>query len=228
MTQRMHPLLRTIFDTQSVHAADGRESPLRANLPELEGEILQRWVRDARPRSILEIGLAYGISSLFICDAIDDWNGVAYRIVDPHQLSDWQNIGRLNLERAGFAGRFELIEERAEICLPRLLGAGVQIDFAFIDGNHRFEHVMVDFFYVHRMLQTNGVIVFDDADRPGIAKVLSLLRTYPFYEEVPLPTDIAGRRELRLRRMMNVLPARIVAFRKTGPDMRPSHWYVDF
>jgi predicted O-methyltransferase YrrM len=224
----MNHVLRTIFDTQCVIAEDGRTLSLQANLPEIEGEILQHWVRQIQPRCILEIGMAFGISSLFLCDAIANWDNVTYHIVDPFQSSAWSNIGRLNLARAGFADRFNLIEARSEISLPRLLDEGVRIDFAFVDGNHRFEHVMVDSFYLNKMLNVGGAIVFDDVDRPGVAKALAFLRTLPHYEELPLPESIAGRREMRIRRMMNVPQSRITAFRKVRTDGRPPHWYVEF
>jgi hypothetical protein len=36
--------------------------------------------------------------------------------------------------------------------LPRLCAQHERFDFAFIDGNHRFDYVLVDFFYIDKLL----------------------------------------------------------------------------
>lgn len=59
-------------------------------------------------------------------------------------------------------------------------------------------------------------------------KAIVFLRTLPHYEDLPLPKSAAGRREMRVRRMMNVPQSRIAAFRKMRADERPPHWHVDF
>jgi predicted O-methyltransferase YrrM len=224
----MNTILREIFDTKSVRDVGGASVPLHANLPELEGAILSTWVRDVRPKRIIEVGFAFGISTMFICDAIEDWTDVEYDIIDPKQSTDWQDIGRANMSRAGYGDRYRLHEAKSEIALPRMLAEGKRCDFAFIDGMHRFDNAANDFFYVHRMLDIGGVIVFDDVDMPSLTRLTAMIRTFPCYEDVPLPPEMLARRELRLRRMAKVPPSRILGFRKTAKDERKSNWHVEF
>ena len=47
--------------------------------------------------NILEIGLAYGISSLVIINKIIKYNA-NYDIIDPNQSKQWKNIGITNIE----------------------------------------------------------------------------------------------------------------------------------
>lgn len=56
----------------------------------------------------------------------------------------------------------EFYEEPCQLLLPKLLREKRQFDCALIDGDHRFDGVFVDFFYVHRLLRPGGVVIFDD------------------------------------------------------------------
>jgi len=81
-----------------------------------------------------------------------------------------------NLERAGYGGFVEFIEKPSQIALPALVAAGRRIDFAFIDGEHTFDHVLFDFFFIDQLLNVGGVVVFDDAAWPSIRRVRGLSR----------------------------------------------------
>ena len=67
-----------------------------------------------------------------------------------------------NLKRAGYYDRVEFYEEASFECLPKPLARNEKIDFAFLDGQHTFDYVLVDFFYVDKILSVGGIIVFDD------------------------------------------------------------------
>ena len=66
----MNTVLSRILETQTVRTSTGQELPLHSHVEQIEGELLERWISDYKPMSVLEIGLAYGISALYICDAI--------------------------------------------------------------------------------------------------------------------------------------------------------------
>lgn len=224
----MNSLLSTILSERLAYTPDGGTLPLHSHLDRLEGELLQAWLRECAPTNILEIGMAYGISSLFICDAIQQWTGVTYDIVDPFQYRDWHGCGVHHLNLAGFHGKFTLHEKPSEICLPQLLAQGLRLDFAFIDGFHTFDHTLLDFFYVNRMLKVGGVVVFDDVPLPSIQKVLAYIAGYPCYEPLSMPVAFQKHRTIRIRRMMNSPLLRIAGFVKTATDDRPWHWYHEF
>jgi hypothetical protein len=50
-----------------------------------------------------------------------------------------------------------------------------------VDGWHTFDHTLLDFFYINRMLNVNGVVVFDDADMPAVRKCVRYIASYPAY-----------------------------------------------
>jgi predicted O-methyltransferase YrrM len=224
----MNPILAEILATNQVLTANGETLPLHSHLPEIEGAILQGWLHELNPQRVLEIGMAYGISSLYICDALAEVEGLECRIIDPHQHSEWHSVGVANLERAGFGERYRLYAEPSELCLPRLLAEGIALDFAYVDGWHSFDHALVDFFYINRMLRVGGVVVFDDAQLPSITKLAAYIRSYPAYADLPIAESLRTHRGLRVRRMLRAPASRLVAFRKVAADERSWDWFCEF
>ena len=162
----------------------GVELPLKYEVDVNEGGFLQEMVARVKPKSSIEIGCAHGISSTFICEELArSCPGVRHVIVDPFQTTDWRGIGITTLRTAGF-DNFELVEKRSEFVLAELAQAGRKFDFAFIDGWHTFDHTLLDFFYLNRMLNVNGVIVFDDVSMPPVHKCVRYVTGYPAYRVI--------------------------------------------
>jgi hypothetical protein len=103
-------------------------------------------------------------------------------MIDPCQTSEWHGIGLANIQRAGFAGMIELHEKGSEIVLPQFLAEGLKIQAAIIDGYHTFDHALIDFFYINKMLKVGGVVIMDDTEFPSIAQVVDHILTYPSYQ----------------------------------------------
>jgi predicted O-methyltransferase YrrM len=154
-----------------------------------KGEFLWNLIREHHFSKTIEIGCAYGISSLYICDALSQSRNVSHTAIDPDQTRQWHNIGIRNIQARGFHF-FSLIEGSSELILPKLLERKEIFDFAFIDGWHTFDHALLDFFYLNKLVRVGGMIVFDDADWSSISKVIKYLSTYPAYEVVLPPIDI--------------------------------------
>jgi predicted O-methyltransferase YrrM len=120
----------------------------------------------------LEVGLAYGVSALFICDALNKTPNTRYIVIDLAQLGHpWEGDGLYNLKKAGYDDIIEFHNRESQLALPQLEASGLKIDFAFVDGAHTFDHALVDFFYIDRMLRIGGIVAFDDVTFPNIRKV---------------------------------------------------------
>lgn len=224
----MNPVLKNILLTGKVATAGGQEMLLHSQLPEREGLLLQHWLEQYRPSRLLEVGLGYGISSMYISDLVSEWPVEYYHIIDAFQARDWQGIGVKNLQDAGYWSSVVLHEELSELCLPRLLAEDLRYDFAFVDGWHTFDHVMLEFFYINRMLEVGGVIVFDDIHLPSLQKVLKCIDTYDCYERLALPEQFFNSVPIKVRRMMGLPAVRIEGFLKIGEDLRDWDWFSDF
>ena len=253
-----NPVLDDLLRTGQITRRNGQLLSLRhPEFPDAQshvdvatGELLQRLIADLRPGRTLEVGLAYGISSLFICEALAALgSGALHTVIDPFQHGKWGGLGLDHLNRAGYSHLIDFREQPSEIVLPALLTAGVSFDLAFIDGLHRFEQVMTEFYYVNRMLQPGGVVVFDDADRRSVGRAIRYALTYPCYAVLattgrPLPVSWRGRLRRRFARLPPAqrlfrpdvlvrdwdlgLGARCVALRKIGPDDRHTYFDTEF
>ncbi|MBG9389069.1 class I SAM-dependent methyltransferase [Caenimonas aquaedulcis] len=185
----MSAVLQEIERTGRTVLPDGRHAPVHSGVDSRSGDVLRRAVEKARPRLGCEVGLAYGISSLHILEAMKDHGDGELIGMDPAQHdATWQGGGLHNIERAGFGARYRLHEESSQSLLPRLAAQGTRIQFAFIDGWHTFDHTLVDFFYLDRMMDVGGVMVLDDVGYPGLQRLAHFIvtnRAYTFLEGAP-------------------------------------------
>lgn len=193
----MNSLLSTIYQTQLVHDRDGQSlNPFPTATPEETGRILAEAVRSSGAERTLEVGMAYGLSTLFLCQVHEDRGGGSHIAIDPAQSRRWKDIGLLNVERAGLSHRLRFLEAASYDALPRLLNEGLQLDFAFIDGAHWFDFALVDFFYVNRMLSVGGLVAFDDLWMPAVRRVVSFVVSNLDYEVVPVKNPVPLTRRL--------------------------------
>ena len=142
----------------------------RVSIPTGEGEALRQWVIHENATQTIEIGLAFGFSALHICEGLllNENPNPKHVVLDPHQSlpSGYANYGLEILENAGVSF-VEFHSEYSQIALPHLLKAGCQFDMAFIDGNHRFDAVFLDLYYLGQLVRKGGLIILDDYNYPG-------------------------------------------------------------
>ncbi len=182
----MNQVLERLLETQIATDDDGRTWPLEVHVSEAEGHFLQQVIRDIRPRVSVEVGLAFGVSTLYISEAISDVGGEKHIVCDPDQFGaigdGFHGLGLKNVRDAGYDRLVEFHPISSHLLLPQLEREGVRVQFAFIDGWHTFDYTFIDFFYIDRILEAGGVIVFDDTrDYPAIRKVVRYALTHRAY-----------------------------------------------
>jgi predicted O-methyltransferase YrrM len=157
-----------------------------------EGEALRSWVIREHAMCTIEIGLAYGISALFICEGllVNEYNHARHVVVDPFQSTGFKNCGLQSLEAAGVADLIEFHAEESQILLPKLLSEGRRFELAFVDGSHLFERVFLDLIYLGRLVHPGGIIFVDDYQLPAIVRAVSFcLRNLGWALEEVSPAD---------------------------------------
>jgi len=188
-------LLQNILRTGRVTVDDGTTMDLHSHLPEEAGRMLQRIVGDLEARTTLEIGMAFGVSTLFICEAIADAPNARHIAIDPNQHgAEWRGVGLRHLRLAGLDHLLDFRELPSHQALPDLEREGVRIDFALADGWHTFDFVMVDLFLLDRLLRVGGVVVVDDAEWPGVRKACRFFITNRKYRVVECWAEREGSR----------------------------------
>lgn len=223
----------------------GASIPLADAITEEEGLFLQNLVREVDASVTLEIGLAFGISALYICDALKIRDETRHIAIDPYQLDNasawgsWGNgIGIANLQRAGFGGIVQLIEKPSHLALPELESSGQTAQLAFIDGWHTFDFTLIDFFYIDHILEVGGIVAFDDANWPAVQKVCQFVATNRAYSVVGTCGTSSWKRRTA-ERLLSIMPnyisnselgieGRCVAFRKKRHDDRLWNYFKQF
>jgi predicted O-methyltransferase YrrM len=182
-----------------------------------EGAAIRSWViREAAARTI-EIGLGYAISALFVCEGLlaTGHPDARHVVIDPNQLTAFARCGLQFLDEAGVR---ELVEHHAgesQTVLPGLLNEGRRFDLAVVDGNHRFDAVFVDLYFLGRLLRPGGIVFVDDYHLAGIARAVSFFVANLGWllEEVSTAED---------RHHWAVLRTNV------EPDTRPFTYFADF
>jgi predicted O-methyltransferase YrrM len=247
----MNRLIEHIYATGRVIGKTGRVHELNSAIGKEKGEFLYSIIKnDSTISKTLEVGCAFGLSSLYICEATRDRAGTRHTIIDPHENTIWDGAGPRNLQQVGVE-YVELIERGSEIALPQLMTAGKgPYDFIFIDGWHTFDHTLIDCFYATRLLRVGGVLALDDVDWDSVGRVVDFLLTYPCYEDIGrvtrarprgwkgrLATTLAapvGRENVKrlvshnlYRRIFDDRYTRMIALRKQSEDTRTWTWHSD-
>ena len=166
-------LARLIGDGMATARSDGSVHHLfPVAVGAAEGAAIRSWVIRERAEHTIEVGLGYGVSALFACEGLLAVGraGARHVVIDPHQDGRFAGCGLQFLAEAGVAHMVEHHAEESQVVLPRLLGQGSRFDLAIVDGNHRFDAVFVDLYYLGRLLRPGGIVFLDDYQLPGVAR----------------------------------------------------------
>ena len=160
--------LRNAYRHGSVRDADSRWIALEPHsIGREQGEALRELAVAEGAGRTVEVGLALGMSALFLCQAALELGG-RHVAIDPYQRESWNAAGLRTLREAGVEDVVEVVEEESQLALPRLVGAGREFDLALVDGDHRFEGVFLDLYFMTRLVRPGGLVVVDDMWMPAV------------------------------------------------------------
>jgi predicted O-methyltransferase YrrM len=129
-----------------------------------------------RPKATLEIGMCYGFSSLFFLAALAKNKSGHHTAVDPDVRKHWHGIGTTHVSALGMESVFRYIEEpsvRAGVDLTR---ESSNFDVILVDGSHRFDDAMSDFYLYAPLCGMGGRVIFDDMWMPSIQTAVAFVR----------------------------------------------------
>jgi predicted O-methyltransferase YrrM len=141
----------------------------------LVNNYIKEYKNDNKKINILEIGLAYGTSSIVILNQLLNYKGsIEYDIIDPNQTEQWQNIGinhiysYLNLKKAKEI-KINLIQKYSQDAMIKLRK---KYDIIFIDGSHDNNIVIQDLINSDRIIKKDGLIIVDDVLHTDVKNAL--------------------------------------------------------
>lgn len=139
----------------------------KAHLAMRERVFLYSLVYSLGPRWSLEIGTYEGGSAEIISDALDDLQfGGRLISIDP-------NPGQISIDRQRIRHNTDFVEgyfprDIAKVMPP----GGAKFDFAFVDGDHRYEGVLADLRALGAILNGGAHVLLHDAYHDGVDRAI--------------------------------------------------------
>ncbi|TAD86464.1 MAG: class I SAM-dependent methyltransferase [Bacteroidetes bacterium] len=244
----MHLLLEQIFETGKFLSSKNEYIEIHSETSKKQCAFLQKIISSNNLTRSLEVGFAFGTSTLAITEAVAT-NGGSHVVIDKFQHEHWKGIGLDLIGQAGLGNKLEFHEAFCYVVLPQLLANERSFDFAYVDSTKQFDWLLVDFFYIDKLLDVGGIIVFDDVKFPGIRKLLRYLAQFPNYKVLEtFPSNAAPSIRQKRLSMLKSLPysaaylredilktdfelgvnGACVALQKTASDTRHWSWHVPF
>lgn len=174
------------------------EGDKATSITEKEGEFIYDFLQKNQITKTLEVGFAYGCSTTYIISATNE----KHYVIDPFQDS-YSNLGLRNIQRLNLEKYLIFIKDFSHYVLPRLAQEGLKINFAFIDGGHKFDDIFIDFYFVDLLLNHNGYVLFHDSWLQSTRLAASwIVKNKKNYCKIKIPIE------------------NLVLFRKEGDDDR--------
>jgi len=130
--------------------------------------LLQQLVGYRSAKSVLELGTAYGLSSIAIAKTKERPQIVTIEFAEPQAT-----LGPANLRTVGVTN-VECVKGDKVEALPRFAAEGRRFDFVFHDGGHTGDFYVSDFGLIAPMLEPESIYVIDDIawdDNPEIRAI---------------------------------------------------------
>ena len=161
-----------------------RSMKIHSSIDHLTAIMLNNFIKNNNYSNVLEIGMAFGTSSLAIIAALPE-SGLLYSI-DPYQTDTmhWASVGLIRLNESNATHKHRLIQDKSFIALPELIKKGDLFDLIYIDGWHTFDGTLIDLFYSDKLLKPNGVIVVNDTSFASVNKAIKWFISHRDYQEV--------------------------------------------
>ncbi len=140
----MHPILEEVQKTGKYINSRNETVVIDSETPIPQCEFLQEIIRENKFKAALEIGMAFGTSSLAIAEAVAE-NGGTIVSMDPYETCNYNANGVDMVRKGGFD--VEFYEDFSHVILPKLGAEGRTFDFAYIDSTKMVDWLMTDFFF---------------------------------------------------------------------------------
>src|SRR5262249_48162420 len=126
-------------------------------------------------------------STVWIMDALRGQTDGFHRAVDRFEKLHWGGVGLRQVARLSNSSNFEWLEDYSIHALSKLIKQKEVFDFIFIDGNHRFDDILVDYYLADQLLAPKGIVALDDMWMPSVRTVVSFIKSNRQYDVVAQP-----------------------------------------
>lgn len=240
--------LENIFFSSKIETPENQFIEVHSNTSKEQGIFLQQIFDIVKPKKSLEVGLAFGISALFILEKHREFNNDrgSHLVIEPFS---WGGVAEHNIEKEGLTKYVDIRYAKSYDILPKLYYEKCHIQFAYIDTLKLFDTILQDFYFIDKMLDVNGVFILDDCFWPGVQRVARFINSLPHYKFMAghKKTKLSFKKKLAVGFLKSIIPLlpfkkrfystmnfktdqelgldyNCIAFQKIGEDERSWDW----
>jgi len=133
-----------------------------------QAERMRAFIRRHRPRDVLELGFAHGVSTCYMAAALEEIGGGSLTTIDLENSRKREPSIDDLLGQCGFSDRVTVHFEPRSFTwrLMRMLEqpSPPMFDLVYLDGGHSWDVTGFGFFLVDKLLRDDGWLIFDDID----------------------------------------------------------------
>jgi predicted O-methyltransferase YrrM len=207
--------LQYIFDNSAIKVSETESTKIHSHTPKEQGLFLQKIFDLVKPRKSLEVGLAYGVSALFILEKHREYGNPAksHIIIEPFP---WQGVAEYNIKEEGLTEYADFHYKKSDEVLPVLYHNNEHIQFAYVDTTKIFDVVIQDFYFIDKILDVGGAIILDDCGGSwtGIQKVARFINSLPHYKLIDGVGQSSETSKRKFARKVFINLIRLVPFKK--------------
>ena len=119
-------------------------------------QLIYRLAKEANPANLLELGTCLGITTAYLSKACPDAEIITIEGCPETAKKAYENFQDLELEN------IELQVGNFDTLLGRVIESFPQLDFVYIDGNHRKDATLNYFNWCLPKIHEDSVLIFDD------------------------------------------------------------------
>jgi len=205
---RAADVLAHMYSSTHLQGTDGEAEIGDTRIGTMQGAVLHRLVRQTGAQRTLEIGFAFGFSTMWLLDALPP--GGRHVAVDPHERAMYAGVGLRQVQALGAQDAFEWRQAYSIHALSDAIRNNERYDLVFIDGNHRFDDVLVDFYLADQLLNVGGIMALDDTWMQSVRTVAGFVQTNRDYRAITHPST------------------NMAVFQKAGDDQRDWRHFMPF
>ena len=167
--RRTHAALEDLFtmiETRKIKMPNGQEMALPSQAITVEqAELFYYLITETKPILSLETGFHFGLAASVITAAhmANGLNGGHIPIQEQAREVE-QGIGFYTLQRLNLTG-YQIMEHEPALVLPQIYLQQINegLRFAYFSSAEDFEEQMMEYFYVNKLLNENGIFAINTA-----------------------------------------------------------------
>jgi predicted O-methyltransferase YrrM len=152
-------------------------------------QLIYRLAAYHQPRQIIELGTCLGITTAYLSKACPSASITTIEGCPATALVATGNFRQLQSEPQGLpSANIVLKTGNFDVLLPEVLAATGQLDFIYVDGNHRKEATLNYFNWCLPKVHEGSLMIFDDIYwSPGMKEAWTEIKAHP---EVTVTVDL--------------------------------------